>query len=194
MTGPDRRRPLRADARRNYDRVLAQAAIDFAEHGADVSLDDIARRAGVGSATLYRHFPSRDALLAEVIRGSVEGLRAEAERLLGADDAGEALRTWLRAATVHATSYRGLSTSLMSSFYDEGSPLHESCRAMHAAGGALLARAQESGSVRRDLSAEDLFTLVNALAWAAEWNGRAATVAPTLLDVVFNGVREAKPR
>ncbi|MBW4717866.1 TetR/AcrR family transcriptional regulator [Saccharothrix obliqua] len=191
MTGPEGRRALRADARRNHDRVLAQAAIDFAEYGADVPLDDVARRAGVGSATLYRHFPSRDALLAEVIRGSVDGLRAEAERLLVADDADQALRDWMRAATVHAASYRGLSSSLMTSFYDEGSPLHASCLAMHAAGGELLARARRSGSVRADFTAEDLFTLVNALAWAAEWNGRMATTAPALLDVVFDGVREA---
>lgn len=180
---------MRADARRNYDRILAQAAVDFAAHGSDASLDDIARRAGVGSATLFRHFPSRDALLAEVIRGSVDALHTDAQHRLDAPDADDALREWVRAAVAHAAAYRGLSTSLMSSFYDPGSPLYSSCQAMHAAGGRLLDRAQHHGSVRPELTAHDLFTLVNALGWSAEWDERDESTPARLLDTVFLGVQ-----
>src|ERR1700740_2500096 len=90
--------PKRADARRNYDRLLAAAAAVFAERGADdVSLEEIARRAGVGIGTLYRHFPARQALLEAVYRDQVELLRARAEELLNDNSAGDAFSSWVRA-------------------------------------------------------------------------------------------------
>src|SRR5215472_6078720 len=91
-------RPMRADAQRNYARLLSAAMAAFTEHGADdTSLEEIARRAGVGIGTLYRHFPTRQALLEAVYRDQVEALRARADDLTGSDDPGEALAAWLRA-------------------------------------------------------------------------------------------------
>ncbi|MGW6512772.1 TetR/AcrR family transcriptional regulator, partial [Streptomyces niveus] len=141
-TPADQRRPLRADAQRNYDRLLAVAQEAFREQGADVPLDDIAKRAGVGPGTLYRHFPHRDALLAAVIRDSIDSLHARAEELLVAAHPDAALLDWLRAAVAHAGAYSGLASSMMSSMYDEGSPLHSSCARMHEAGARLMARAR----------------------------------------------------
>src|SRR5499433_1511780 len=90
-------RPMRADAQRNYERLLSAAAAAFAEHGADdVSLEEIARRAGVGIGTLYRHFPTRQALLEAVYRDQVEALRARADELLVSVPPGAALAIWLR--------------------------------------------------------------------------------------------------
>src|SRR5262249_14146667 len=104
---------MRADARRNVDRIIAAAGALIAEHGADASLEEVARRAGVGSATLHRHFPSRQALLEAVFKDRVETLCAKAEGLLCDPDPGEALFSWLRAVGAHAVANRGLGASLM---------------------------------------------------------------------------------
>src|SRR5215469_11182277 len=90
--------PKRADARRNYDRLLAAATAAFAEYGADdVSLEEIARRAGAGIGTLYRHFPARGALLEAVYKDQVDGLDAVGAKLMTAESPSEALGEWLRA-------------------------------------------------------------------------------------------------
>ena len=90
-------KPKRADARRNFDQIVAAAEAEIARHGADASLEEIARRAGVGSATLHRHFPSRQALLEAVFHDRVEVLCVQARELAGHPDPGAALGEWLRA-------------------------------------------------------------------------------------------------
>src|SRR6266567_2776996 len=117
-TGPateasvDRR--MRADARRNFQRLLSAAAAEFAEHGADdVSLEQIARRAGVGIGTLYRHFPTRQALLEAVYRDQVEALRGRAEELLETAPPGEALVSWLEALVTFGRTKRRLTSALL---------------------------------------------------------------------------------
>src|SRR5581483_10532344 len=112
-TPPSPARPLRSDARHNYARLLSAAAAAFAEHGPDAPLDEIARRAGVGIGTLYRHFPTRQALLEAVFLDSIEALGAEAVALRDAADPGDALATWLRAVLVHNLTQRGLKEALM---------------------------------------------------------------------------------
>ncbi|SHN13125.1 TetR/AcrR family transcriptional regulator [Streptomyces yunnanensis] len=186
---PDQQRPMRADARRNYDRLVATARVAFQEQGADASLDDIAKRAGVGSGTLYRHFPHRDALLAAVIGDSIDALHARSRELLATDDPAAALEAWMRATITHAGTYRGLAATLMSSMYDEGSPLHSSCKRAHAAGAELLKRAQESDRVRPEVDAADLFRLITAVAWAAEQSPESEDTAERLLPLVFDGLR-----
>ncbi|MGW6306286.1 TetR/AcrR family transcriptional regulator [Streptomyces niveus] len=187
-TPADQRRPLRADAQRNYDRLLAVAQEAFREQGADVPLDDIAKRAGVGPGTLYRHFPHRDALLAAVIRDSIDSLHARAEELLVAAHPDAALLDWLRAAVAHAGAYSGLAASMMSSMYDEGSPLHSSCARMHEAGARLMARAQREGSARAEFDAADLFQMIAAVAWVTERSEDREGAAERLLPVVTKGL------
>src|SRR5215475_2298590 len=106
--------PKRADARRNYDRLMAAAAGAFAERGADdVSLEEIARRAGVGIGTLYRHFPARQALLEAVYKDQVDGLDTLAAKLLTAESPGAALGEWLRAFVAFGRTKRSLSSELV---------------------------------------------------------------------------------
>src|ERR1700753_4472833 len=102
---------MRADARRNYGQLVEQARLAFAESGVDASLDEIARRAGVASGTLYRHFPTRMDPVEAVLAGQIAELVALGRELLTAGDPGGALGRWLRAAVMHALTYRGLAAA-----------------------------------------------------------------------------------
>ncbi|MEV4799423.1 TetR/AcrR family transcriptional regulator [Nonomuraea sp. NPDC049421] len=186
-------RPMRADARRNYDRILAAAAEAVAEHGAEASLEEIARRAGVGSATLHRHFPSRQLLLEAVFRDKVEALCATAAGLAAEPDPGQALATWLGAVARHAVTNRGLAASLMRGAHDaahDGDPsLGATCHTMITDAGAdLLARACRADAVRPDVSITDLLTLVNAICLAVEHEPDGAAQADRLLTLALTGV------
>jgi len=148
-------RPLRADARRNRARVVDAARAAFAEHGVDVPLDVIAARAGVGAGTVYRHFPSKEALFAAVQEEGVRELVATAEGLLAAGDPGGAFFTFLDLLADQAAVKRDLPEAIAvpSGLGDR----------MRAALGALLDRAQRAGAVRADLVADDLVALLKAL-------------------------------
>src|SRR4051794_12002250 len=186
---PTLTRPMRADARRNYERLLSAARTAFAEHGADASLDDIARRAGVGAGTLYRHFPTRDALLEAVIHDWIDVLRAEATELLAAPSPGEALLTWFRTVIGTVGTYRGLAAALMSSMHNQESELHASCEAMQSGMLALLARAQQAGEIRADAQAPDVLLLINAITVASEQSPADPTQTDRLLFLVMDGLR-----
>jgi AcrR family transcriptional regulator len=179
-------RPLRADARRNVDRIVAAAGALIAEHGADASLEEVARRAQVGSATLHRHFPSRQALLEAVFRGRVQALCAKARDLLAEQDPGRALSEWLHAVGAHAVANRGLGTSLMR---DAESALGETCHDMITeAGGALLARAREAGAVRPGITIGRLLKLVGAIALATEQDADGPAEADLLIAIAIEGI------
>ncbi|MEU8401062.1 helix-turn-helix domain-containing protein [Nonomuraea sp. NPDC048892] len=188
-------RPMRADARRNYDRIVAAAAEAVAEQGAEASLEEIARRAGVGSATLHRHFPSRQRLLEAVFRDKVEALCATAEDLAaGSDDPGRALATWLGAVARHAVANRGLAASLMRGAHDGDPAWGATCHTMITDAGAdLLARARRANAARPDVSITDLLTLVNAICLAVEHEPDGAAQADRLLTLALTGIRPAGP-
>jgi AcrR family transcriptional regulator len=183
---PPRQR-MRADARRNVDRIIAAAGTLIAEHGANASLEEVARRAGVGSATLHRHFPSRQALLEAVFKDRVEALCAKADDLLAAPDPGEALLTWLRAVGAHAVANRGLGASLMRG----GDPtLGNTCHDMIInAGDALLARARTADAVRPEIAITHLLKLVSAISLATEHEPDGPAEADRLLAIAIDGVR-----
>ncbi|MDI3409064.1 TetR/AcrR family transcriptional regulator [Streptomyces cavernicola] len=182
-------RPMRADARRNYDRLLAEGRAAFAEHGTDASLEDIARRAGVGIGTLYRHFPNRQALLSAVFEDAVCALLTRSRELLDDPQPCAALVEWLRAIVTHAGEYRGLSRALMSVSQDDSSALARCSAPMREAGGALLVRAQEAGSVRSDITIGDLLQLTNAIALAAEETPGDPELADRLLMLTLRGLK-----
>ena len=152
-------RPKRADARRNYDRVLAAAREAFAEGGESTALEEIARRAGVGIGTLYRHFPNRQALLEALYVNEVEAIcRSAAE--LDNGDPWEALTGWFERLIAYFATKRALLDYL-----DQDAALFQTCRAsLFAAGEPLLQRAQESGAVRSDVEFADVMQMVGGIA------------------------------
>ncbi|GAA2706321.1 TetR/AcrR family transcriptional regulator [Actinoplanes palleronii] len=179
-------RPRRADARRNYEQIVAAAQAEIARSGADASLEEIARRAGVGSATLHRHFPSRYALLQAVFHDRVEEFCAQARLLAGQGEPGRALVDWLIAVAVFGATTRGLASSLLAG---ATAPVDSSCEVMLlAAGGDLVAAAQTAGTVRADLTAIDLLTLVNAVSLATESGPDPAGEAARLLRLALQGI------
>ncbi|WP_374196303.1 TetR/AcrR family transcriptional regulator [Streptomyces sp. ISL-10] len=182
-------RPMRADARRNYERLLTEARAVFAEHGTDASLEEIARRSGVGIGTLYRHFPNRHAMMSAVFQEALADLLARSRELVGAEQPCGALVEWLRALITHAGEYRGLARALMSAAADRESALAACSVPLREAGMRLLARAQKSGAVRADVSIGDLMQLTNAIALAAEESPEDGELADRLLTLTLRGLK-----
>lgn len=181
-SSPGRRR---ADARRNRDRLVAAAGAVIAEAGAEASLEEIARRAKVGSATLHRHFPSRAELLEAVLRDRVQALRARAEDLLTAPSAGAALVTWLRDVVAHAATARGFGPALAGYKSDPGFSPHTMIR---EAAQQLLARAHREGSVDPNVTVDDVLQLANGISLATESLPDPAQRADTLIALVADGL------
>ncbi len=152
-------RPKRADARRNYDRVLAAAREAFAEGGESTSLEEIARRAGVGIGTLYRHFPNRQALLEALYVDEVEEVCRSAAELEDADP-WEALNAWFERLISYIATKRALVHELLN-YLDQDAPLFKVCRAsLFAAGEPLLTRAQDAGVVRGDVEFSEVMQML----------------------------------
>lgn len=194
LAGDDSRpyagRTMRADARRNYEQLVKQARLAFAESGADASLDEIARRAGVASGTLYRHFPTRLDLIEAVLTGQIAELAGLGRALLAADDEFDALSTWLRATIMHALTYKGLSAAVMNSALDRGNGLVSAWHAeLFEVGAALLARARQSGAVTPDADDADVMKMIGAIAWAAQDSPDSPAQADRLLALLMNGLR-----
>jgi AcrR family transcriptional regulator len=179
-------RPMRADARRNYKRLLSEAKTAFLEHGAEASLEDIARRAGVGIGTLYRHFPTRLALQAAVYQDQVDELCTKAYGLLETEPPGDALAAWMSSFAEYATSKRGLMQTLKE-VIDVRSDLFDRCHSeIRDAAGAVLLPAQEAGTVRPEVTVEDLLRLTHGLSVATQ---HAPETAERLLSYLLDGLR-----
>jgi AcrR family transcriptional regulator len=176
--------PRRADARRNYAALLAAAADVLGRDGPDASLDEIARRAGVANATLYRHFPTRRELLVAVCVEEVEKLRRLGEQLLDADRPGPALLEWLTEYVAHVSARRGLGAAMMTGRAEDTTVVAACGRVIGETCAALLEPAQRVGEIRSDLRASDLLEVVSAVATAAEANDRP----DRLLDLVVHGI------
>ncbi|MGK5734076.1 TetR/AcrR family transcriptional regulator [Streptomyces sp. URMC 124] len=181
-------RPMRADARRNYERLLAEARTAFTENGTEASLEDVARRAGVGIGTLYRHFPNRTALMSAVFQGELDGLIARSRELLASPEPCRALMDWLRACVAHASTYRGLSRALLAAQSDEASAMSRCSLPMREAGSLLLARAQAAGAVRADVDIADVMQLTNAISLAAEQSPDDPRLPDRLLTLTVQGL------
>ncbi|ONH31630.1 TetR/AcrR family transcriptional regulator [Pseudofrankia asymbiotica] len=162
-------RRLRADAARNVELLVSAARALFDERGTDVPLDEIARRAGVGNATLYRNFPTRGDLLVAVYSEEVDALCERGAALLKTSSPAEALFTWLDVFVVHVATRRPLALAAIAhESHERHGDLAERWHAvMNSATAALLTPAQEAGAVRHDLTVTDLMALTNATALAA---------------------------
>jgi AcrR family transcriptional regulator len=178
---------VRADARRNYDQLLVVAAEVVAEEGADASLRDIARRAGVGLGTLYRHFPTRDALLEALLRTGFDELTTRAAELEAVSTPEDALVSWLREFVACADAYQGVTDLMATAIEDPESALHASCVAMRASGARLLARAQGADAAHADVDGADLYALGGALAWIGDQPAFAGRT-DHLVEIVVRGI------
>jgi AcrR family transcriptional regulator len=189
-TQSGQQRPMRADAQRNYQRLLSAASATFIEHSADdASLEEIARRAGVGIGTLYRHFPNRQALLEAVYSDQVNMLRSKAEELSKAADPGAALADWLRALIGFSRTKRSLTSALLATL-DKDSEFLSACSCvLRESATTLLGRAQRAGVVRRDADPKDMLRLVHAISMAVEREPADSGQAERLLGLVLDGLR-----
>ena len=179
-----RARPKRADARRNYDKVIAAAREAFARGGAATSLEEIARRAGVGIGTLYRNFPNRQALLEAVYVDEVEAMSRTAGDLAELPP-WDALVGWLRRFVGYMATKQALAQELLD-YVDRDAPLFQTCRAwLYEAGEPLVRRAQEAGVVRPDTDVAEIIQLVGGIAKIAAEPAQIEHI----LDIALDGLR-----
>jgi AcrR family transcriptional regulator len=180
-----RPRPKRADARRNYDKVVAAARAAFAEGGASTSLEEIARRAEVGIGTLYRNFPNRQALLEAVYVDEVENLcRSSAD--LAEMAPWEAFEAWLHRFVDYMATKQALAHELLD-YVDRGAPLFQNCRAaLFTAGEPILHRAQEAGVVRPDTDFGEIIQMVGGI---AKIPATEPAQIDHILDIALDGLR-----
>ncbi|MEW2524632.1 TetR/AcrR family transcriptional regulator [Streptomyces sp. NPDC047071] len=191
---PAHGRTPRADAVRNRARIVAAAREAFAEAGAEASLNDIARRAGVGPGTLYRNFSGRPELLAAVLKDRIDTLCGHADYLLTTKSAHDALMEWLHAFLDHAREHHGLGGALLIEQLEESGALGIDChQRVHDAMAALLTRAQRAGAARPDLSPSDLLHLVVGIALSTARTDERTPEDPQrpdrLLGLVLDAVR-----
>jgi AcrR family transcriptional regulator len=183
---PERRR---ADARRNYARILSVAEAEVAAHGAGASLEQIARTAGVGSATVRRHFPTRRALLEAVSGERIEALCVRAHDLTSAGDSRDALLEWLGDVVTYCVTARGLAAALA---YDGAAsdPVHENAcsAALEEAAGPLLRRAVQDGTVATGVTVTDLITLAVGIVLATEHHPDPGARAHRLFGLAVAGL------
>ncbi|MEW2506834.1 MULTISPECIES: helix-turn-helix domain-containing protein [unclassified Amycolatopsis] len=184
-------RPQRADARRNRERLVAEARAAFLAHGTNASLEEVARRAGVGIGTLYRHFPRREDLLDAVFRGEVDALLDLGREAARAGDAFGALGTWLRAVVDRHRAWQAIAAATGP---DRPNATLAAARIpVEQAGKTLLARAQKAGEAHKDARIADLLRLAGAIGQAADETPDDPKLPDRLLQLVLDGLR-AQPR
>jgi AcrR family transcriptional regulator len=187
---PTQRRP-RSDAQRNRERILEVAKTAFTRHGADASLDEIAKQAGVGPGTLYRHFPTRDALIEAVYRSELEKLAAAERSFAATMPPVPALRAWMLLLVDYIAAKHIIAPAL-NSIVGGPSRLYEDSRSLiQGAIDALVKRAKKSGDVRRDLDASDLLLAligVSHVGFGHDWQQSARR----LVDILIAGSRPVR--
>jgi AcrR family transcriptional regulator len=179
---------MRADARRNRDKLVAAALQLFTENGTDVALEAVAQKAGVGVGTLYRHFPTREALIEAVYLNELDRLHEGAAELLASHPADEALERWLDLFVQYAVTKRGLAGGLRSIIESGGNLRSQARMKLVDALGSLLDAAGAEGAIRSDLDPEDVLLAMGGI-WSLpdepDWDRRARK----LLGLVMDGLR-----
>lgn len=179
-------RTLRADARRSREQIVQAAETAFQRYGVDASLEAIAKDAGVGSATLHRHFRSRRQLAEAVFQERTEAVAAVADRLRADHEPGSALFHWLQEALKYAVANRGLVMTLLPPSGDDAHPKVCGHHTLAAAAESLLNAAKAAGAVRADVTVADTLALVNAMSLLAEQD--AAADVQHLLGLAITGI------
>ena len=173
---------LRADAQRNRDRILEAAAEAYAELGPDVTMDEVARRAGVGHGTIFRRFPTKDALRAAVVRMRIDELLVHARELLDRPDAAAAFEDFVWAAADACRRDRGLFEGI------EQLEVADAKQELHDVVGQLIRRAQRAGAIRRGLDVSDIGALIGAAIQASVHSERSGAWR-RYVQVVLDGLK-----
>lgn len=185
-------KPLRADAQRNRDRLVEVAAQAFATDGVDASLEEIAKRAGVGIGTLYRHFPTREHLVEVVYRREVEGLCHAAEELAREHPADVALELWMQRFVDYIATKRGLATSLRLLLTTNSTLFSDTSGRVSGAMRSLIEAAAASGKIRADVDASDVMHALGGIYSAPntpDWRERSGRLVKLLMDGLRFGAR-----
>ncbi|TPI36166.1 TetR/AcrR family transcriptional regulator [Mesorhizobium sp. B3-1-6] len=185
-------KPLRADAQRNRDRLVEVAAQTFASDGVDASLEEIAKRAGVGIGTLYRHFPTREHLVEVVYRREVEGLCQAADELAREHPADVALELWMQRFVDYIATKRGLATSLRLLLTTNSTLFSDTSGRVSGAMRGLIEAAAASGKIRADVDASDVMHALGGIYSAPntpDWRERSGRLVKLLMDGLRFGAR-----
>jgi AcrR family transcriptional regulator len=186
-------RPMRADAQRNREQLLAAAVAAFSREGPEVTLESVARDAGVGIGTLYRHFPSREALVDAAYRSELARLCDSVPALLDAMPADKAMRTWMDQFIEYMTTKRGMADALRKVIASGGNPFAESRTRLLAAFGALMTAGAADGTIRPDLEPADLLASMSGVSLAVG-DPAQREQAGRLLDLLMDGLRYGAAR
>ena len=185
---------MRADARRNRELLLEAAEAVFAAEGASASTEEVARRAGVGSGTLFRHFPTKEALVEAIVVARVERLVEEADRLAAEGDPAEAFFEFFVRTVEESETKKTYSELLAEGFVDVEDAAPEFRRRLRRGIGTLLEGAQEAGTVRTDVSVPEVMSLLVGAARAAEHSGEDRNLRERTLKIFLDGLRPAEHR
>jgi len=189
MTPPEAGKPLRADARRNRARLLDVAEEVFAAKGTSASTEEIARAAGVGIGTVFRHFPTKEALLEAVFVGRLRRLAEEADALAAGDDPGGAFYAFFSRVVDHSPTKNAFADALTEAGVDVRSAASEAGQDVLRALSVLLDRAQHAGAVRADVRAPEVIALLIGACRAAEYVGADDALRARTLAVFMDGLR-----
>lgn len=182
-------RVMRADAQRNRDKLVEAAQAAFREHGAQASLDDIARRAGVGPGTLYRHFPTRDDLIDAVMRDWAARVDAESDAVIASGlEPRAALEEWFDRFVAYIGIYRGTAAKVVAAMDDETSPIHQKCQLLAGAHDKVIAHVAASGGLREGVDSREVMRLVSGAAGVADQAGMTPDEVRPMLQIVVRGI------
>jgi AcrR family transcriptional regulator len=180
---------MRADAKRNYDRIVEVAREVFREQGYDASLDLVAKKAGVGPGTLYRHFPKRENLVDAIMQSWADSVDTAAEKALTHEGSTrDVLLAWFEAYVALISLHKGGPAKLTTAIGDESSPIRTKCHALTAANGKVIERLGETGELREGIDAVQVCRLVGGVATVADQSDLDAAAVRPLLQVVADGL------
>jgi AcrR family transcriptional regulator len=180
---------MRADAKRNYDRIVEVAREVFREQGYDASLDEVAKRAGVGAGTLYRHFPSRDVLMDAILQSWVDRVNDAVDKvLLHEGDPRDLLLSWFETYVGLISMHKGGPAKITSAMGDESSPIVTKCQTLKAATQRVVDRLEEEHALREHVEAVQMCRLVGGVAAVADNSDLDQAAVRPLLEVIADGM------